>query len=185
MSVHRLHRLNSAVHQVVLTFTASAEWVDTGLQPDVLAGRPILCGFAHRMLWVLKDSPEDEPQPILLLRHVVDDQFASGRPARKWKGPESLEPVPVAPGSVCRFPARGGRLEVCLGRISATNDVLSYQGFLQLDLYINSSGDDDAVLREVDHIQVYQCPVEEFPPLDRLPDPRGAPSVNLADNILH
>lgn len=155
----------------------------------------MLCGFAHRMLWVLKETPEDEPQPIILLRHVADDQFASSdpnHPAVGRKQPESEEPItksgvsfPIAPGSICRFPPVGGRLEVCLGRISANNDVLGYQGYLQLDLYINSVGGSDAVLREVDHVQVYSFPVEDFPALDRLPDPRGAPSVRLTGNHLH
>src|SRR5262252_245317 len=76
-AMNRTLHTGSTMHRIAVQLPASSQWQDTGLQPDVLATRPLLPGYSIRLMWNARVEPGVEIQPIIHLRHVPDPAFAT------------------------------------------------------------------------------------------------------------
>ncbi len=168
-----------------ITFETAPGWLDTGLDPVMLATRPLLVGHDNRMLWFTRTEVDEPPEPLLVFRHVEDGSSPSP-PAFRYASvpsdpplPRSGQVVPLGPSARVRFPDTPGRIEVRFHSFTCESVVDAYQGYFRLMLMMHRAGPRDLPHRsQLDDIQ--QAPWEPgFEAPDRLPEPEGAPVVQV------
>jgi len=166
----------STLHRIAVQLPASSQWQDTGLQPDVLATRPLLLGYSVRLMWNARVDAGVEIQPIIHLRHVRDPSRAT-RDRTFLFAPSSQVPdvvaslteVRVVPGARVRFPREPGRIEARIAGASGPSVLVAVAGTIRLELLTHRAGDGDSPLRApLDHIGLV-VGSNNFPELPRLP----------------
>ncbi len=174
--MHKTLHTGSSMHRIAVQLPASSRWQDTGLQPDVLATRPLLPGFSARLMWDARVEPGVETQPIIHLRHVRSASMAT-RDATFRFVPSGTLPDVVAtltevrlvPGVQLRFPREPGRIEARIAGAIGPSVLVAVAGTIRLELLAHRAGPDDSPLRApLDHIGLV-LGSNNFPELPRLP----------------
>jgi len=176
MPIDRTLHTGSRLHRIAVQLSASSEWQDTALQPDVLATRPLLLGYSARLMWNARVEPGVEIQPIIHLRHLPDPSFATRDSTFRYmpSGPTteiapSLTEVRVVPGKRVRFPREPGRIEARIAGASGPSELVGVAGTVRLELLAHRAGEGDSPLRApLDHVGLV-IGSDDFPELPRLP----------------
>jgi PadR family transcriptional regulator PadR len=90
-SAQRIHHVGARLQRLAVQLPASGEWQDTGLQPDVLATRPLLVGCTTKLLWKRSRSPAHRSRrsssfgtsPTRRTRRAIARSSSSRIPARR------------------------------------------------------------------------------------------------------
>jgi hypothetical protein len=174
--MNRTLHTGSKLHRIAIQLRASSQWQDTGLQPDVLATRPLLLGYSARLMWNANVPPGVEIQPIIHLRHVANPSLATRDPTFRFvpsgQVPDvvaSLTEVELIPGKQVRFPRSPGRIEARIAGASGPTELVAVAGTIRLELFAHRAGNGDSPLRApLDHIGLV-VGSDDFPELPRLP----------------
>jgi hypothetical protein len=175
-ATNRTLHTGSRLHRIAVQLPASSAWQDTGLQPDVLATRPLLAGYSVRLMWDARVQPGVEIQPIIHLRYVPDPSLATRDRTFRYEptGPAPEVGAPLAEvrlvtGARMRFPREPGRIEARIAGASGPTELFAVAGTIRLELFAHRAGDGDSPLRApLDHMGLV-VGSDEFPELPRLP----------------
>jgi hypothetical protein len=187
-TITRTLEITPQIQRFNIAFAAAPDWIDTSLQPDVLATRPLLIGEDFRMLFATDGKPLETPEPVIELRHIevpslkAQDQARGFEPALEDpRVTPSWQAVEIRGGSKLRFPRTPGRIEARVASVRCSRKVRGYQGFVRVMFCIHRAPGQDAVSRgPIDHMRVITFPCD-LPEPPRLPDPKTAPVYDLAE----
>ena len=151
----RVLHIGARAHRVAVQLAGSSAWQDTGLQPDVLATRPLLVGYSIKLQWKAVPIAGARVEPVIELRHVPDPSlatrdrtFAQVPIAEASPVIPSYQAVPLRAGAWLRFPREPGRIEARLVGAVGLAEIFEVAGHYRLELHVSRAGIDDVVLRE-------------------------------------
>jgi hypothetical protein len=168
----RTHTIGRRLHRLVVELPASSEWQDTGLQPDVLATRPVILGMTTKLLWKAVPIEGAQIDPIVELRHVADPHLATRSRTFTYAAhderPVVASGVPVRVGGASvRFPREPGRIQARIAGADGTREIYEIAGTLRLELLAPIAGEGDEPMRAPDKLTIESD--DEFSPLAPLP----------------